>query len=102
METFPDIWAEGLRSPVFKMGEIINRNNYRGITVPSVIATIFETAVNNILNFVATAYDCDDRFNRDLSIKGTMTSDNIFILQGLIEKQMIWGQSLYLCKVDFS
>ena len=98
---FPDIWAEGLRSPVFKTGEITNKNNYRRITVLSVFTKIFETAVNNRLNFVATAYDCGDRFNGGLT-KGSMTSDNIFILQGLIERQMILGKPLYLCMVDFS
>ena len=98
---FPDIWAEGLRSPVFKTGEITNRNNYRGITVLSVFTQIFETAVNNRLNFVATAYDCGDQFNGGFT-KGSMTSDNIFILQGLVEIQMIVGKPLYLCMVDFS
>ena len=92
---FIHIWAEGLRSPVFKTGEITNRNNYRGITVLSVFTKIFETAVNNRLNFVATAYDCGDRFNGGFT-KRSMTNDNIFILQGLIERQTILG------KVDFS
>ena len=98
---FPDIWAEGLRCPVFKTGDINNRNNYRGITVLSVITKFFETAVNNRLNFVATAYDSGDRFNGGFT-KGSMTSDNIFILQGLIERQMTLGKPLYLCMVDFS
>ena len=31
-----------------------------------------------------------------------VTSDNIFILQGLIERQMTLGKPLYLCMVDFS
>ena len=47
---FPDILAEGLRSSVFKTGDINNRNNYRGITVLSVFTKNFETAVNNRLN----------------------------------------------------
>ena len=98
---FPDIWPEGLRSPVFKTGEITNKNDYQGITVLSVFTKIFEIAVNNRLNFIATAYDCGDRFNGGFT-KGSMTSDNIFILQGLIERQMILGKLLYLCMVDFS
>ena len=98
---FPDIWAEGLRSPVFKTGDINNRNNYRGIMVLSVFTKNFETTVNNRLNFVTTAYDSGDRFN-GVFTKGRMTSDNIFILQGLIERQMTLGQPLYLCMVDFS
>ena len=38
---FPDIWAEGLRSPVYKCGTISDTNNYRGITVLSVFTKIF-------------------------------------------------------------
>ena len=87
---FPDIWVEGLRSPVFKTGEITNRNNHRGITVLSVFTKIFGTAVNNRLNFVATVYDCGDRFNGGFT-KGSITSDNIFILQGLIERRF-WAR----------
>ena len=96
----PDIWPEGLRSPVFKTGEITNKNDYQGITVLSVFTKIFEISVNNRLNFIATAYDCGDRFNGGFT-KGSMTSDNIFILQGLIERQMILGKPLYLCMVVF-
>ena len=98
---FPNIWAEGIRTPVSKNDRITDENNYRGITVLSVFTKIFEMAVNNVLNFVSTAYDTADRFNGGFT-QGSRTSDNIFILQGLIKRQNIWGKPILMCMVDFS
>jgi len=98
---FPDVWAEGLRTPVFKCGKLDVSENYRGITVLSVFAKIFETAVNNRLIFVGDAFEETDEFNGGF-LKGSRTTDNIFILQGLINKQMFLGKPLFLCMVDFS
>ena len=35
-------------------------------------------------------------------IGGSRTSDNIFILQGLVQRQMMIGESLFVCFIDFS
>ena len=35
-------------------------------------------------------------------LKGRRTSDNIFILNGIIQKQLLLGRRLYVCFVDFS
>ena len=81
---YPDLWAEGLRSPVFKSGLIKDTNNYRGITMLSVFTKIFETAVNNRMSFVSAAYNTGDKYNGGFT-KGSRTSDKLFILQGLVE-----------------
>ena len=101
MRDFPEVWAEGLRSPIYKTGAINDRNNYRGITVLSVFTKIFETAVNNRISFINDAFKTTDIFNGGF-LEGSRTADNIFILQGLIERQLILGKSLYICMVDFS
>ena len=61
----------------------------------------FEMAVNNRLNFVSTAYDTAGRFNGGFT-QGSRRSDNIFILQGLIERLNILGKPIFMCMVDFS
>ena len=53
------------------------------------------------LMFVNEAFCKIDRNNGGF-LPGCRTSDNIFILQGLIQRQMILGNSLYVCFVDFS
>ena len=62
-EEFPDMWAEGLRTPVLKSGRHGDRNNYRGIVVLSIFAKRFETVVDNRLCFVINAFGTDDKFN---------------------------------------
>ena len=101
MRDFPEVWAEGLRSPINKSGAINDRNNYRGITVLSVFTKILETAVNNRISFINDTFKTTDIFNGGF-LEGSRTADNIFILQGLIERQLILGKSLYICMVDFS
>ena len=59
---FPDVWAEGLRPPVFTSGRHGDRNNYRGITVLFIFAKLFETAVKNRLSFVNNAFGTDNKF----------------------------------------
>ena len=91
---FPEKWAIGLRSPIYKSGIIIDTNNYRGITVLPV-------SVQRRLEFVSEAFGKNDRYNGGF-LKGSGTSDNIFILNGLVERQLLLGQPLIVCYVDFS
>ena len=53
------------------------------------------------MSFVSAAYNTGDKYNRGFT-KGSRTSDNLFILQGLVQRQLILGKPLYLCMVDFS
>ena len=99
--SFPDLWEEGLRTPVFKNGRLDDTINYRGIIIFSVFAKIFETAVNNRMLFISEAFQDTDESNGGF-LKGSRTTDNIFILLGLIQRQLFLGKSLYLCMVDFS
>jgi hypothetical protein len=98
---FPDIWAVGLRTPVPKPGDSSNVDNYRGITVLSVFAKIFEITINKRLSVINEVFGRTDRTNGGF-LKGSQTSDNLFILNGLVEKQLILGKKLVVCFVDFS
>ena len=66
-----------------------------------VFATIFEIAVHDRLMFVNEAFGILDTFNGGF-LKGNMTADNIFILQTLMQRQLIKGEKLYVCFIDFS
>ena len=62
---------------------------------------IFETIVYRRLTFVNDAFNGTDRYNGGF-LRGNRTSDNLFVLNGLIEKQLLLGKSLLVCFVDFS
>ena len=57
--------------------------------------------VHDRLMFVNESFDILDKFNGGF-MKGSMTADNIFILQSLIQRQLIKKEKLYICFVDFS
>ena len=62
---------------------------------------IFEAAVYRRLAFVNEAFDEIDKYNNGF-LNGSRTSDNLFILNGLVERQLSLGSTLYVCFVDFS
>ena len=53
------------------------------------------------MSFANEAIGKIDKYNGGF-INGSRTSDNMFILNGLIQRQLILGQSLFVCFVDFS
>ena len=98
---FPDDWAEGLTSPIFKSGSKFNCANYRGITVLPVFEKVFEIAVLSRLEFISDAFDKGDRYNGGFT-KGSRTSDNNLIIHGLVQRQLHLGKQLIVIHVDFS
>ena len=62
---------------------------------------IFEDAVYRQLTFVNEAFDEFDKYNNRF-LNGSRTSDNLFIFNGLVERQLFLGRALYVCFVDFS
>ena len=99
--SFPDNWAKGLRSAVFKSGKHNIISNYRGIIILPIMEKIFELAVYRRLIFANEAMGLIDKYNGGF-INGSRTFDNIFILLGAIQRQLIIGEALYVCFVDFS
>ena len=98
---FPDAWAEGLRTSVFKAGDKLNPDNYRGITVLPIFEKIFEIMAQRRIEFINDAFDRTDKYNGGF-LKGSRCSDNLYILSSLIERQVNLGQSLIVCFIDFS
>ena len=82
---FPEIWAESLCTPVYKNGDQYQPGNYRGITALSIPEKGFELAVCNRRTFVNEAFKKIDETN-GAYLKGRRTSDNLFVLNGLIEE----------------
>ena len=98
---FPELWAGGIRSAVFKSGKHNIVDNFRGITILPIMEKIFEAIVYKRLAFVNEAFDEIDKYNNGF-LGGNRTSDNLFILNGLVERQLSLGKKLYVCYIDFS
>ena len=99
-EEFPETWSEGIRSSIFKGGDNLDTNNYRGITVLPVFEKIFEIIVQRRFEYVNEAFKRTDKYNGGF-LKGCRTADNLFILQCLVERQLNLNQNLIIVFVDF-
>ena len=62
---------------------------------------MFENAVYKRLYFVNEAFDDVDKFNGGF-VCDRRTSDNLFIVNGFIERQLALGKPLFVCFVDFT
>ncbi len=91
---------------VFKSGAKSDMSNYRGITVGPVFAKLFATIIERRLASWAEEHGVKARGQAGFR-KNYCTTDNIFVLRSLIEKQEQTRQKggsgkLYCCFVDFS
>ena len=62
---------------------------------------IYKLVVYRRLVFVNEAFECYDRYNNGF-LEGTRTSDNLFALNALVEKQLVLDKCLYVSFIDFS
>ena len=51
--------------------------------------------------FVNEAFGILDKFNGGF-LKGSTTADNIFIINTVIHRQLMKGESLFVCFVDYA
>ena len=62
---------------------------------------VFVAVVYRRLAFVNEAFAAHDRYNNAF-LEGNRTSDNLFVLTGLVEKQLTINKCLYVYYIDFS
>ena len=100
-QNFPEIWVEGLRTHVYKNGDQYQPKNYLGMTVLSILGMVFEIAFCNRLTSVNERLK---RLTKQIGpiLKFVGDPAIVFVPNGLIERQLILGMSLYIFFVDFS
>ena len=102
---FPERLSVGLITAVYKSGDKSDMSNYRGITVGSVIAKLFAMILEQRIASWAEEHAVKAKGQAGFR-KDFRTTDNIFILRSLIDKQKQTRQKgkpgkLYCCFVDF-
>ncbi len=98
--TYPESWSTGIISPVPKVPCPKSEDQFRRISLLPAVSKIFDTIINNRLEFIDSAFALDDIFNGGFK-KGSRTSDNLFIMNGIIQKYKTLGVPIYICFVDF-
>ncbi len=102
---FPTQLSVGLITAVYKSGDKSDMSKYQGITVGSVIAKLFAMILNHRIAVWAEDEGIKAKGQAGFR-KDFCTTDNIFILKALIDKQKQTrrgkaSEKLYCCFVDF-
>jgi hypothetical protein len=98
--TFPLEWTRSIIVPLHKKGDKSLPDNYRGISLLSTVSKVYTSVLNNRLkqwseeNNIIT--DAQEGFR-----KGRSTTNHIFSLHALIEKQFLSDSKLYVAFMDF-
>ena len=97
---YPQAWAEGIINPVYKAGKTSEPENYRKITLLTSLGKLFDLVLNNRLCFIKEALKLENPFQNGFKM-GSQSTDNLFILNSILEKYEANKRPLYICYLDF-
>ena len=97
---YPDTWCEGIINPLYKRENPNLPENYRKISITPALGKIFDSILSNRLQYAKECLLVDDPFQNGFKAK-TSAVDNIFMLNGIIQKCKLNRRPLYACFVDF-
>lgn len=98
---FPNIWNQGLITPLHKSGDKFDPNNYRGICVNSNLGKVLCMIINHRLLQLLTENNVLSKSQIGF-LPNYRTTDHIFTLSTLIDTQINKNKSkLFSCFVDF-
>ena len=104
LSKFPERLSVGLITAVYKSGDKSDMNNYRGITVGSMIVKLVAMMLDQRIATWAENHDVKAKGQAGFS-KDFRTTDNIFVLRTLIDQRQTRQNGrcgkLYCCFVDF-
>jgi len=96
---YPKEWNKGIITAIHKKGSKYDPNNYRGITVNSVVAKVYSMVLCSRLE----KYVEENKIMNDTQIgfkKNAQTVDHVLVLQALTEKYKD-KDKLHVCFIDF-
>ena len=96
----PPTWCTGLIHPIFKAGDPSDPGNYRGITVVVILAKLYAMVLEARASSWAEHVKCRAKGQAGFR-KDFRTTDQVFIIQTLIQQARQEKRKLYCCFVDF-
>ena len=98
--SYPSPWFRGLINPLHKQESPTLPDNYRKIIITPAIGKIFDGILNNRLPFAKERLSMGDPLQNGFK-PNTSAIDNVFLLNGIIDKCKANGRPLYTSFVDF-
>ena len=98
---YPDNWAKGYITPIFKSNDPSDPNNYQGITISSNLGKLFKSVLNVRLDNFLENHDLIHPTQIGFT-KNARTADHCFVVKCLIDKYCGSKDGrLYACFIDF-
>ena len=98
---FPNVWKQGLLTPLHKSGDKSDPNNYRGICVNSNVGKLLCMIINQRMLHFLTERNVLSKSQIGF-LPNYRTTDHIFTLNTLIDNQINKNKSkIFSCFVDF-
>ena len=98
--TFPSEWRKSIIVPVHKKGDINSCDNYRPISLTSLVSKIFTSIMNKRL--IAFSDACNIIPEEQAGFReGYCTIDHMFSLYAMVQKQFMNDRKLYVCFIDY-
>jgi len=97
---YPEEWQKAMIVPIFKKGDRHSPDNYRGISLLSLLSKCYTSVLNKRL---VTWIEKNEKIAGEQAgfRKGYSTVDHIFTLNAIVEKRLCKrGGKLYVCFVD--
>ena len=99
-QSIPENWRDSIIWPIHKKGSKTNAENYRGIAIGNAIYKLYANIVNSRLeNFIESQNILPDTQNGFRKLRST--TDNIYILNHIINSKLHNGKKIYAFFVDF-
>lgn len=102
ISSFPSNWCKSIIIPLFKKGDDRNPDNYRGISLLSIISKVFTAVLNKRLYAWA---EKEEKISKEQAgfRKGYSTIDHIFTLVSIIKKKLNSrrGGKVYAAFIDY-
>ena len=97
---YPKCWSESIIVPIHKKGNVHETNNYRGISLTSILSKVFVHVLKSRLTKWADENNLLSEMQAGFR-KGYSTIDNVFVLYNVIQRQLQKRKKLYVAYVDF-
>ena len=102
LSIYPEIWASGLTSLIFKDGDEENPNNYRAINAGDTLSKVF---ISIIKIYIYNKMVFENKLIGDYQIafkKGAKPADHIFVLKSAIDKYLGNGKNnvCFFCRLS--
>lgn len=94
-------WCEAVISPIYKKGNSSETTNYRPISLLNTVLKLFTSILNTRLNYWVKVNCKLSQFQAGFQ-KNKSCLDHAFVLNSVIQMQLLKNQRLYVCFIDLS